>query len=731
VQAGDGAALPPGSLTPALAAGRVLDAYQWEGAGPVPWGSDVPPEHITFGERGRTAKTLLYLSFPADLDRDLARQGAGCSVAGRGLTSVPGRFGTGAHLAPASSLTCELPPAARDLRVWTLEFWIRTDEPRAADLVTVPGLLSVRCNRAGNVRVELPEAATDAGGPRGVTVQNPRLLVPGSWHHVGVVLDLVDLQAVRLVVDDAVQGSRLDAVSVSAPLAQLVLGAAGDEPRGFAGTLDDVRLVSLNLSSSELFAHGSLEREPVERLRLLYAATGGEPEVEELELWKHVQTDPRLEGAEEWSRGALVHAFASADGLGWTPESWRTVGGEERPVARTTHAVTAIGDRRVLVFGGETRDSHFGRGPNTDDTWIFDGADESWTRIDTPVAPSRRCHMPAAYSPDHRAALLVGGWFQGGWWTGAGPEKRFTDTWLYRVDEARWEPRKPSGPMMIHDNGLVYLPRERRFLVLMPGRASYYSPDTDTWDLRRVTQFEADGELDEGPAPHSRTAVLDPESGRVYLFGGVRKDDEYLDATAYFDPQTDEIHALAPPVRPAPRVRPAVSYDPARKRFVLFGGVRDQRSDRFDDLWTFDPATGLWSEVPRQAQRPVARGGYFGFAYDPGADGFVLSSGRNAFERWMDDTLVLDLDETRSGSARYVFDRADFGDAVAWYAETTTPGDSAVRFRFRPSEDGLRFGAWSDTCPAGTRFVQVEVVLQPGTQGTPPSVRAMGFRPPT
>jgi len=69
------------------------------------------------------------------------------------------------------------------------------------------------------------------------------------------------------------------------------------------------------------------------------------------------------------------------------------------------------------------------------------------------------------------------------------------------------------------------------------------------------------------------------------------------------------------------------------------------------------------------------------------------------------------------------FVEADFADADA-------PPGSAVTFRFRPSADGRGFGAWSESCPAGARFVEVELTLAPGQDGAAPRVRAFGFRDP-
>lgn len=725
---------PPGSLAPAIEPGRVLAQYAWEDQCPVPWLSAAPPERLLFGEVGRSARTRLYLTCNGDLEEERRFQSPGCTLAGSGLASVEGRFGGGMGLGPDSVLRLTVPDEAQSLGTWTLETWIRPERSAKGRLVEVPGILTLACDRRGRLRLEMPGATTDAGGKAGIVVEHPTLLEAGRWHHLGLVLDLADLMSVRIVVDETVRGSRLDPASVPGLFPGLVLGDAAGDGSGLPCTLDEVRFLSQNLSTSELMEHWALARRPVERLRLTYApdgSPGDRSSEEELEFWREPRTQPVLASRAALATGELIHAFASPQGLTSTPEYWRALRSDERPIPRTTHAVADLGDRKVFVFGGETRDTHFGRGPNTDDTWVFDGAASTWTRVLSPLSPSRRCHTPAAFSPDHGLVLMLGGWWQGGWWTGATPEERYNDTWVFHVAEGRWEARSPQGPDAIHDNGLVYLPQERRFLLLKTRSVSLYDPATDRWEDRPPFQELTEDDrpvLDR--SPYSCTTVLEPGTGRVYLFGGVRGEDHYLDRTAYYDLEANRVTVLNPRVRPAARVRAAVAYDPLRKRFVLFGGVRDQRSRRFDDLWTFDPLTRTWSEVPPGADRPIARGGYFGMTYDGVADHFVLTSGRHAHERWLDETLALELDERREGTARYVFDRAAFPDDLSWYADGETPGTSTLRFRFRTSDDGLRFGPWIETCPVAGRFAQVEVVLRPGEAGERPLLRSMGFRAP-
>jgi hypothetical protein len=159
---------------------------------------------------------------------------------------------------------------------------------------------------------------------------------------------------------------------------------------------------------------------------------------------------------------------------------------------------------------------------------------------------------------------------------------------------------------------------------------------------------------------------------------------------------------------------------------VLYGGVQDQHSERKDDLWAFDPATRDW-RLLLAANGPGRRGGYYGMAYDEATDRFVLASGRASFDRWLDDTWELSLDEHRSGTALYTFDRKPASRAASWFADAVTPGDSSVKFLFRDGDTPAAWSPWKDA-PGLARFVQVVLVLEPGTQGEVPRVSRMGWR---
>ena len=88
------------------------------------------------------------------------------------------------------------------------------------------------------------------------------------------------------------------------------------------------------------------------------------------------------------------------------------------------------------------------------------------------------------------------------------------------------------------------------------------------------------------------------------------------------------------------------------------------------------------------------------------------------------------LAPTSFAGARYLLDRHPVAPTQRWFADVTTPADSRVTFFARHGDGPEQLGRWHPAeAPLGTaRFVEIAVVLRPGSAGEAPTVRAFGFR---
>jgi hypothetical protein len=695
-----------------LRAGEHLLDYAWDRQAAVPFLRLDPIVRVPYGERGLHRDQRLYLPFNSRREDSLT--GARTRVWQASFDE--GRFGQGLELGPSSYVHVDLAPANATAPGWSLQLWIRPEAPVGArTLLTLDGAATLWLQADGRLLAEL-----EGGG----SLTSARAPTSGAWSFVDLSYDARQTGQLRLSVDAA--SARLVLEPNAAPRVPdaLKLGDLGRSGHGFVGALDEVVVATHPLSTARAEELASpLPTAGSHRLR--WTTNLG---------WRSAAPAAgtiranELDDALDFAQGELV-ATAVVDGeLVWTPGHWRRLETLGAPAPRTTHALVALGGGRVLTFGGETRDTHLWPMVNTDDTWILDGGSRTWELVATPEAPSPRCHIPLAYSPDHDLVLL-----HGGWRNDRTPGEVYGDTWVFHLRARRWERRSPTGspPGRLSDFGLVYVPSRRQFLMLSGRRAWFYDPQMDRWEARpQPAAFAEDGRPASYVFASSTLTALDPRTEEVLVFGGSfgASSSQYVDTTALYDVATNAYTVIDRPVRPSRRARSGFAFDPSLGLFVLFGGVEDQYSQRKDDLWTFDPATREWTRL-LASNTPSPRGGYYGMAYDERADRFVLALGRASYDRWLDDTWELTLDPRRTGTALYTFDRQGAGPPGRWFADVVAPGASRVHFFFRTGHDGAHWSRWRPAIGnARGRFVQVAALLVPAPGGAGPRVRRMGFR---
>jgi len=712
------AAPPPGPGSPLIhtvsaKAGDPLASYRWNDGPPIPTapGGFTGELRIDHGEAGATPETRLYWTFtgPDGFAPCVAPPGRATE---RGALGTEGRFGPGVALGDGTAELRFAPERAADAlfdRPWTLELWLRPDDAGASGtVVRSPDGFELARDPDGRLRLQLEGAPPPLYSAHAVS--------PERWTHVGVAVDGPDHHArARLVVDGVLQDARELRDPGAGRGAELVLGGAG-----FAGRLDDLRVTARSANSAELeerFRSGA----PAGPHRLQLDFASGPRTVE---LWAGVLATAVLDADEAWRTGERDHFDARDGRLRWMPGQWTRDHPPSPPRARTTHPTVFVGDHRAFLFSGEVRDSHVEGMLNTPDTWLYDLRARRWRSIDDPGRPPGRCHQDAAYSPDHGIVLYAAGWRNDrhGLFS-------YADTWVFHVEEERWEERRPTGDPLpeMNGNAVVYHPGIRRFLLFRGAAVYAYDPDADHWERRPRSELVdgATGEAVELRLGGSSMADYDPVGDRVILFGGAWVEPEgrqFHASTLDYDFAANRFTLRSPERAPSPRVRSGFSYDPLREWFVLFGGVQGQDSVREGDLWVYRADRDEWLELA-SADVPSRRGGYYGMAFDPVLDRFALLCGRHSKRRFLNEAWRLHLDPAAVGTARYVFDRAAFPEARTWFAEWTAPELAAVVFRFRGSPDGVAWSAWTDA-PAETevaraRYVMLEIrAAAPGLEGT-------------
>ena len=125
----------------------------------------------------------------------------------------------------------------------------------------------------------------------------------------------------------------------------------------------------------------------------------------------------------------------AAGGVGFTrgetwlyEGKWSSVSLDVLP-QRSGCAMTALGNRRFLLFGGSGKDFHF-----LNDTWVYDADPKTWSQISASGPPAR--NQPAMVTFQDRVVLF------GGEAATDGPSVALHDTWAF--DGTAWTQVPPS-----------------------------------------------------------------------------------------------------------------------------------------------------------------------------------------------------------------------------------------------------------------------------------------------
>jgi N-acetylneuraminic acid mutarotase len=114
--------------------------------------------------------------------------------------------------------------------------------------------------------------------------------------------------------------------------------------------------------------------------------------------------------------------------------SWTEQSNEDtvpKPPARSGHAMAYIGGDKVLLFGGGITTAEV-----TDNTWVYDLSDNTWTLQSPTTKPSARTEHAMAFIGDDKV-LLFGGF---SW-----PSMIFyDDTWIYDLSDNTWTLQNPT-----------------------------------------------------------------------------------------------------------------------------------------------------------------------------------------------------------------------------------------------------------------------------------------------
>jgi len=222
------------------------------------------------------------------------------------------------------------------------------------------------------------------------------------------------------------------------------------------------------------------------------------------------------------------------------------------------------------------------------ETWLWSGAAGMWTKMSPPVSPPARERPSMAYDARRRAVVLFGGSI------GDAP---INDTWVWSGSAETWTRQSPRMSPPARERASAAYDPVTQTVLLFGGRGAGNTPlaDTWTWDGNTWTQqrppvsppARGDAAMAQNDALQQVTLFAGATSGTMT---GMMGDTWAWDGwTRTWSPQA-----------PGPQIRqaPAMAYDAANGKNLLFGGLGEPtpcdprkgcvfQSNWLDDTWMY------------------------------------------------------------------------------------------------------------------------------------------------
>ncbi|HOW51115.1 MAG TPA: kelch repeat-containing protein [bacterium] len=272
--------------------------------------------------------------------------------------------------------------------------------------------------------------------------------------------------------------------------------------------------------------------------------------------------------------------------------------------------------------------------------------------------------------------------------------------------EARWRefPLTDLKPEARSSHAIAY--DAARGKVVLFGGITSSATTNDTWEWDGATGAWTDRTTvaTKPPERAGHCMAYDAVRGKVVLFGGSRGHTLYQDIWEWDDATGTWIDRTPTGNKPATRHHHAMVFDPVRGKIVLFGGLNG--SDRYQDLWEWDGATGAWTDRTPADSNPAARSDH-NMVYDASRGKVVLFGGTSGSitygDLWeWDGTAGTWTDRTPTTSPSL------WPTARSYHAMTYDPVRDRVLL-FGGDDGSLRqdiwewngeTGAWADRTPA-------------------------------
>jgi N-acetylneuraminic acid mutarotase len=269
--------------------------------------------------------------------------------------------------------------------------------------------------------------------------------------------------------------------------------------------------------------------------------------------------------------------------------SWKNMAPTNHPSPRAATSMIYVGTGgQMIIFGG------FGLGHSvvSNETWSYSYDLNSWTRIETHVAPPERASYGMALDEKRRELVLFGGFTEFGY---------FNDVWVYDIANQDWHSKDVTGDVPAPRGAMSFVYDVKNDHFVMFGGFSDVGFYSDTWIFDPSTSSWRKQETLSGPPPLRTRMIYDESLGASVFFGGDVVTSEGhqsapvpSDDTWSFDSSRRTWSELVTSEAPAPRSLHGIVYDRENRSVVVFGGTDSLIDDanfvgrEFRDTWVLN-----------------------------------------------------------------------------------------------------------------------------------------------
>jgi hypothetical protein len=288
-----------------------------------------------------------------------------------------------------------------------------------------------------------------------------------------------------------------------------------------------------------------------------------------------------------------------------TDDSLEPVDCSTRPIELPSPRGEAAGvwdasNSRVVFFGGDA-------GWPTDcipqtefsaETWAFHTDCDNFQRIEGATWPEGRGRHAVALDEANGRMILTGGRTRSGT---SGDYTLLDDAWAFDFATDTWTQIATGGPKARNSHSLVVAGGQA---LLYGGNTSKsgtsYKPQADLWslDLATNTWTELESDADAGERLFHAAAVS-PDGGTMYVYAGADENallgPFFRDLWAYDIASATWTELSDGKDGPKGRIWPSIFADDSS--VYVWAGHDDKKLGNTNELWTFDLASGAWTQL--------------------------------------------------------------------------------------------------------------------------------------